>query len=194
MSEIKYVVLLPVVWSKEGFDVTPRRLDVISVISGVRIDERDRVIYGAVHVNMRPDILIRSPAITDERSAGFDPNRNNARQRVGNSIWNRNKKSSTGFAFHTAKHPLALYRVSPVVFSPTELAFIVLNGIVRTADLLRAPFQVYQQRVSAEHPPVRDCVIREAMFALDLSGRFAAQDVVREVQYLLEGEMTPLEP
>ena len=32
------------------------------------------------------------------------------------------------------------------------------------------------------------------MFALDLFGRFAAQDVVREVKNLLEGEMTPLEP
>jgi len=33
-------------------------------------------------------------------------------------------------------------------------------------------------------------VIVEMMFALDLFGRFAAQDVVREVKYLLEGSNT----
>ena len=86
MNEMIFVVLLPVVWSKECFHVAPRRLDVISVIPGVRINERDGVIYGAVRVTVRPDILIRSPPITDGRSAGFDPSTNNARERVGGSV------------------------------------------------------------------------------------------------------------
>ena len=64
-----------VVKFQEGFDVTPGTLDGISVIPGVRIDEAYRVIYGAVRVTVRPDILICSPAITDERSARFDPSR-----------------------------------------------------------------------------------------------------------------------
>ena len=51
------------------------------------------------------------------------------------------------------------------------------------------PFK-YTSGVSAEHNPVRDRVITEVMFVLDLVGRFAAQDVVRKVQNLLEGEVT----
>jgi hypothetical protein len=81
-----------------------------------------------------------------------------------------------------------------MVFSPTELALVDLNGLLRTTDLLRAAFQLYQHRFSAEHTPVLDCVIIEVMFVLVVVGRFAAQDVVREVQNLLEGEFTVLEP
>ena len=101
-----------------------------------------------------------------------------------------NKKGFTGPAFDSARHPLALNWVSPVVFSPSELALVELNGLVRTAGLLRVALQIYQQCVSAEHTPVCKGVITEVMFALDLVGRFAAQDVVRKVQNLLEGEVT----
>ena len=80
MSEMIFVVL-SFVWSKEGFHVAPRRLDVISVIPGVRINERDGVIEVAVRLTVRPDILIRSPAIIDQLSAGFDPSTNFARRR-----------------------------------------------------------------------------------------------------------------
>jgi len=69
-----------------------------------------------------------------------------------------------------------------MVFSPSELALVDLNGLIRTADLLRAALQVYQQRFSAEHTPVRDRVIVEVMFALEDCGRFAAQNAVRELQ------------
>jgi hypothetical protein len=79
MSEMVFVVLLAVVWSKESLHVTPRTLDGISVIPGVRINERDGVIHGAVRVTVRPDILIHNPAVTDERCAGFDPVKNNVR-------------------------------------------------------------------------------------------------------------------
>jgi hypothetical protein len=37
-------------------------------------------------------------------------------------------------------------------------------------------------------------VITEVMFLLDVVGRFAAQDVAREVQSLLEGKVTIVEP
>jgi hypothetical protein len=84
--------------------------------------------------------------------------------------------------------------MSPLVFSPIELALVDVNCLVRTADLLRAAFLVYQQPLSAEQTPGRDRVITEVMFALDLFGRFAAQDVVREVQNVLEGEFTLLKP
>jgi hypothetical protein len=81
-----------------------------------------------------------------------------------------------------------------MVFSPTELALIDLNGLVRTADPFRAALHVYQQCFSAENTPVSDRVISEVMFALDFVGSFATQDVVREEQYLLQSEFTPLEP
>jgi hypothetical protein len=51
----------------------PHKLDSVRVIPGVRIHEGDRVIHCAMRVTMRCDILIRSPAITDEHCAGFDP-------------------------------------------------------------------------------------------------------------------------
>jgi hypothetical protein len=86
-----------------------------------------------------------------------------------------------------------LNRVSLIVFSPTELAVVDLDGLVRTADLLRAAFEVNQHSLTAEHTPVGDRVITKVMFVLDVVGRFAAQDV-REVQNLLEGKVTIVEP
>ena len=87
VGQMEFIVLLPAVRSKEGLNVTPRALDSICVIPGVRINERDRMIHGAVRVTVGPDILIRSPAIADERGAGFDPSTNNARQCVGQNAW-----------------------------------------------------------------------------------------------------------
>jgi len=80
-----------------------------------------------------------------------------------------------------------------MAFSPTELGLVDLNGLVTTADLLRAAVQVYQQCLSAEHTPIRDRVITEVIFVLDLVGRFAAKDV-RKVQNLLEREVTVVKP
>jgi hypothetical protein len=62
-----------------------------------------------------------------------------------------------------------------MVISPTELALVDLNGIVRTTDLLRAAFQVYQHCLYAEHTPVSDRVITEMFFELDVVGRFAVR-------------------
>jgi hypothetical protein len=81
-----------------------------------------------------------------------------------------------------------------MVFSPTQLGLFDLNGLVRTADFLRAALQLYQQYLSAVHTPIRDRVITELMFVLDLVGRFAAQVVVRKVKNLLQGEVTVVEP
>jgi hypothetical protein len=72
------------------------------MIPGVRINGRDRVFHGALRVTVRPDIMIRSPATADERGARFHPSTNNARQCVGESLRNGNKKCSTEIAFHTA--------------------------------------------------------------------------------------------
>jgi hypothetical protein len=89
---------------------------------------------------------------------------------------------------------MALNRVSPMAFSPTELALVELNGLVRTDYLVRAALQVYQLCFSAEHTPVRVRVFGEVIFLMDLVGRFAAQDVIHTVQNLLEGDVILLEP
>ena len=109
MCEMEFVVLLLIVRSKEGLRVTPRTLYSISVIPGVRIDEQDRVIHGAVRVTVRPDIMVRSPAVTDERCAGFDPCKDDARQCVGGSVRNGNKKCSTCVRGHITTARVTLH-------------------------------------------------------------------------------------
>jgi hypothetical protein len=121
MCEVVLVVLPLMVRSEESRNVTPGTLDGASVVSAVRIDDRNAVVHGAVPLNQRLDIPIRSPGMTDVRSAGFDPSTDNVRQCVGGSIRYGNKKCSTGPAFDSAKHPLALNRVSPMVFRRPNL-------------------------------------------------------------------------
>jgi len=88
---MEFIVLPMVVLSKESFHKTPHTLDDVSVISGVRIHERNGVIYGVVRVTQRTDIPARSPAVTDGRSAGFNPGMDDIRQCVGGSVQYRNK-------------------------------------------------------------------------------------------------------
>jgi hypothetical protein len=93
-----------------------------------------------VRVSFRVDIPVRSPAITDDRSAGFDPCIYNSYQSVGGSVRNWSEKRFTGLAPNTAKYPLPLNRVIPIIFAPNELAFVDLDVLLRIADLLRAAF------------------------------------------------------
>jgi hypothetical protein len=96
--------------------------------------------------------------------------------------------------FNTAKNPLSPNRVSPMVFPPTELTLVDLDSLLRTAELLRASFQVNHHGLSAEHPPVGNRVISESMFMLGVVDWFAAQDIVSEVQKFLEGNISVVEP
>jgi hypothetical protein len=134
MDQAVLIVLPLVVRTKEILHTTRN----VCMIPGVGINERDGVIYGAVRVTDGPDILGHRPTITDDGSAGFDPSMYNFHQCVSGSIRYGNKESSTGLTFNTAKHPLSHNRVSPMVLTPTELALVELDCLVRTADLLRA--------------------------------------------------------
>ena len=98
MCEVVLVVLPPMVRSEECLNVTPGSLDSVSVVSGVRIDERNAETF-------RLNIRIRSPAITDERSAGFNPSTDNVRQSVEGSVRYGNKKCFTGPAFDSRQTP-----------------------------------------------------------------------------------------
>jgi len=114
------------------------------------IIEKDVVTAGAVHVTLRVEILVSHPAITDDRSAGFDPCICNDHQGASSSVQNRNKKCFTGLVLNTAKHPLPLNRVAPMIFGPTELAHLDFDGLLKLADPLRAATEVHQHGPSAE--------------------------------------------
>jgi hypothetical protein len=80
-----------------------------------------------------------------------------------------------------------------MILSPTELALINFDGLLRTANLNRAAIQKHEHCFPAEHAPVSDCVITEAILAFDLVGWFAADDVFKQHKFL-ESEPTQLEP
>jgi len=148
------------------------------MVPGVRIDKVDAIVDGAVLETLRVEIAVRTPALTDDRSAGFDPGMYNCHQCVSGSVRNRNKKCSAGSSFNTAKHPLTLDRVSPMVPTPTELAVVNFDGLVRTTSFFWAALHKHQHDFPAEHAPVSDGMWTEAMFLLDLADRYAMHDVV----------------
>ena len=86
---------------------------------------------------------------------------------------------------HTAKHPLSLDRVAPVIFALTELALVDFDGLVRTVDLLKAALQIRQHGLSAELAPISDRFRTELMLLLDNVDRNAAHVVVCEGQRVL---------
>ena len=73
MGEVEFVILPAVVLPEENLDFVPRALDGICVCPGVRIDEVNAVVDGSMRVTLITDIVVGTPAITNDRSAGFDP-------------------------------------------------------------------------------------------------------------------------
>ena len=73
MREMKFVIIPAVALPKENLDSTPRALDSVGMCAGVGIYEVDTVIDGAIRVTLRTEIVVRTPAITNDCSAGFDP-------------------------------------------------------------------------------------------------------------------------
>ena len=134
--------------------MSPRAFDRVRMSPSALVDESDREVDGLVCLAMV--IQIRSPAVTADRSAGFDPVSNNSHQRVGGSVRNGNEKEVTGLTFDSAKHPLSFNSVSPVILAPAELALVDFDSLVRTAYLLRAALHVIQRNLPAELGPVRD--------------------------------------
>jgi hypothetical protein len=72
-----------------------------------------------------------------------------------------------------------------MIFAPTELAFVDLDGLIRTADLLEAVLHVHQHRLSEEQATCRDCIGTETMLFVYNVGRYVAHDVVFKVHNLL---------
>jgi len=172
----------------------PRGLYGVVAGAGLWIDEVQAMVNGAVRVTMRVEIAIRTPAIADDRRAWFDPFTYKSRQRVGGSVRYGNKKCSAGPSFDTAKHPMTLNRVPSIVFSPTDLALVNFDDLIRTADILRAALQELEHGFPSERAPVSDRMVTQVKFVFDLVGRVAAQDVVRNRNNFQECAVTQPEP
>ena len=133
-----------VVLAEEDLDATPRDFGLICVVPGVGIAKLDAVVHSSMCGTLRVEIAVRTPAITDDRSAEFNPDIYDGRQCVGGPVRYGNKKCSTGPSFNTAERPLTLNSVSPNVLSPTELAVVNLDGLVRITDHFRAALHEHQ--------------------------------------------------
>ena len=179
VRQVITIILRLRVVPKKDLDVTPRALYRVRVGAGFWIFERDAMVDGAVLVTLRVETAIRTPAIADDLRAWFDPFTYKIHQHVSGSVWYGNKKCSAGPSFDTAKHPLTLNRVTPMIFSPTELALINFDGFVRTTDLNRAALHEEKHNFPTEHAPISNCMCTVAMFMLNSESMFAAQDAIR---------------
>ena len=90
LGEMKDVLPLPIVGIKESLNMAPRSRDRVRVSPSALIDETDRVVHSVVCVSVSTQIAVRSPAVNDDHSAGFDPVTNDSHQRVGGSVRNGN--------------------------------------------------------------------------------------------------------
>ena len=73
MGKAVNVVPLPVIRVEVGLLVTPSTFDCIGVGVILMVNELYATVDGAVCVISRVEIAVRTPAVTDDRSAGFDP-------------------------------------------------------------------------------------------------------------------------
>jgi len=151
-----FVVFPADVLTEDNLDATRRAVDGFGVGPGVRIHELDAVVRSVMHATLRTEIAVRTPVANDDRVAWFDPVMCNSHQCVGGSVRYGNKKCSAGLSFNTAKHPLTLIKVSPMILSPTELALVNFDSLVRITDFLRAAPHEHQHGFPAEHAPVSD--------------------------------------
>jgi hypothetical protein len=67
-----YVVHLPFVRAQKSLHMTSHALYCVYVGACTLVNEASAVVNGAVRVTFRVEIPARSPAMTDDRSAGFD--------------------------------------------------------------------------------------------------------------------------
>jgi len=67
-----YVVPLSVVRAQKSFHMMPRVLYSVCVGACTHVNEANGMVNSAVRVIFRVEIPVRSTAITDDRSAGFE--------------------------------------------------------------------------------------------------------------------------
>jgi hypothetical protein len=123
-----YVVPFPVVRAQKILHMTSCALYRVCVGACTLVNGANVVVSGAVGVAFRVENPVRSPATTNDSSAGFDPSIYYDHQSVRWALRNGNEKRFTVLALNTSKHPLPLNKVATMIFSPTQLAFFRLDG------------------------------------------------------------------
>ena len=94
------VVPLSVARAQKSLHITSRARYSVCVGACMLNNEANGVVNGAVRVTFLVKIPVRSPSITDDRSARFDPSIYNGHQSVGGSVRNGNEKRSTRAQHH----------------------------------------------------------------------------------------------
>ena len=94
-----YVVPLSIVRAQKSLHMTPRDPYSVCVGACTIVNEANGVVRGSVRVTFPVEIPVRSPAITDDRTVGFDSSIYNGHQ--SGSVRNGNKNRFTGLALST---------------------------------------------------------------------------------------------
>jgi hypothetical protein len=81
--------------------------DGIDVGASILVNKAYALVNGVMLVTLLFEISVRSPTITGDRSARFDPRIYNGLQSFGGCIRNGNEKHYTGIALYTTKTPTA---------------------------------------------------------------------------------------
>jgi len=66
-----------------------------------------------------------------------------------------------------------------MIFAPTELAFVDLDGLVRSADLLRTALHVHQHRLSKTGPLPRFIGTEAMLFVYNVCKYTAHYDICK---------------
>lgn len=73
LSQVINIVHNAIVGFEECLDMAPRAVDRVRLSSSTHINETDPVVDCLACVDVRFDISVCRPAVTDDSSAGFDP-------------------------------------------------------------------------------------------------------------------------
>jgi hypothetical protein len=117
-------------------------------------DKTDRVVDGLVCVAMPFDVPVRLIAVTDDCSARFETVTKTNHHGGGASVRIENYECFSSFNVHITYHPLPFHFVAPFVLSPTELPVVNFDGLVRTAEFLRALQNIDQPGLSIYIGPI----------------------------------------
>jgi hypothetical protein len=86
VSKMILVFLPPVVLAKENLNAMPHALYGVCVIAGVRVAEVDAVTDSAMRIILRTEIVVLTPAVTNDHCAGLDPVLYGGQKCVGCSV------------------------------------------------------------------------------------------------------------
>ena len=156
LGQLEDVPPLPAVRVDVDLKVMPVALIGVGVSACCRVNETDHVVHGLMRVTLAAEIIVSRPTIAYNRGAWFDPSTNDGRQSCMASVLNGHEKRSTSTAFDSTEYPLTLNTMSAMIFPFPELAVINLDGLMRTADLLRVVLQVDGHSLSDKWSPVGD--------------------------------------